>query len=382
MPTVCDCLVIGVGGVGGAALRHLAARGVHAVGIERFGVAHDRGSSHGETRVIRQAYFEHPDYVPLLRSAYALWDDLAAESCRPLFRRCGLILSGRPESEVLAGSRLAAERHGVPVEHLDRAGAATRFPQFRFPEDQEVLFEPGAGYLLVEECVRAHVESAVRHGAELRTGETVVEWSADTRGVRVRTDRGEYVAKAAVVTAGAWAATVLRDLGSPLTVLRKVMTWHPVVVPGHRPDDRMPAYLFDFGGRCFYGFPSLDGRTVKVAEHSGGELVADPVTVDRSLRPEDAAPLADFVAATLPGVDPRPERHSVCLYTMSPDGHFLVGRVPGTPVVFAAGLSGHGFKFASVLGEALADLALDGRTRHPIGFLAPERFRSLAGAPG
>jgi sarcosine oxidase len=379
MPTVCDCLVIGVGGVGSAALRHLAGRGVSAIGIERFGVAHDRGSSHGETRVIRQAYFEHPDYVPLLRSAYGLWDDLAAESGRPLFRRCGLILSGTPESEILAGSKLAAERHGVPVESLDRGAAADRFPQFRFPHEHDALFEPGAGYLLVEECVRAHIEAAVRRGASLRTGETVTGWMSDTHGVRVRTDRGEYVARAAIVTAGPWAATLLKDLNAPLSVLRKVVTWHPITTSGYRAEEGMPTYLFDLAGRCFYGFPSLDSRTVKVAEHTGGEPVADPATVDRSLLPEDVAPLADFVRSTLPGVLPEPERHSVCLYTMSPDGHFVVGRMPDVPVAFAAGLSGHGFKFASVLGEALADLALDGATRHPVGFLSPGRFAAETG---
>lgn len=374
MPTVCDCLVVGVGGVGSAALRHLAARGIRAIGIERFGVAHDRGSSHGETRVIRQAYFEHPDYVPLLRSAYRLWDGLAAESGRPLFRRCGLILSGTPDSEVLTGSRLAAGRHGVPVELLDRQAATALFPQFSFPDNHEILFEPDAGYLLVEECVQAHVEAALRRGASLRTGETVTAWSSDPGGVRVRTDRDEYVARAAIVTAGPWAATVLAGLAVPLTVLRKVATWHPTAASGRRPEDGMPTYLFDLAGHCFYGFPSLDGRTVKVAEHTGGEPVTDPSNVDRSLRPDDVTPLADFVRSALPGVTPSPERHSVCLYTMSPDGHFVVGRMPDAPGAFAAGLSGHGFKFASVLGEALVDLVLDGTTRHPIGFLSPQRF--------
>ncbi|HEX6984310.1 MAG TPA: N-methyl-L-tryptophan oxidase [Planctomycetaceae bacterium] len=377
MTAACDVLVIGVGGVGAAALRHLAKRGVRAIGIERFEIAHGRGSSHGETRVIRQAYFEHPDYVPLLRSAYRLWDELATEAGRPLFRRCGLILSGPPEGEVIAGSRSAAGRHDIPIESLDRDSAATRFRRFRFPEGHRIVFEPGAGYLLVEECVRAHAEAAVRLGAKVRTGETVLGWSADASGVRVRTDRGEYVAGSAVVTAGAWAAGLLTDLAAPLTVLRKVTTWHRVP-EGFGPDDGTPTYLFDLGGRCFYGFPSLDGRTIKVAEHTGGEPVADPLTVDRSLRPEDAAPLADFLRAALPAADPEPVRHSVCLYTMSPDGHFLVGRRPDAPVAFAAGLSGHGFKFAPVLGEALADLALDGRTRHPVGFLSPERF----GPPG
>lgn len=374
MTTVCDCLVIGVGGVGSAALRHLAARGVSAIGIERFGVAHDRGSSHGETRIIRQAYFEHPDYVPLLWSAYDLWDRLAADSGRPLLRRCGLVLSGQPESEILRGSRTAAEQHGVPVERLDHRAATERFPRLRFPAGHETLFEPGAGYLLVEECVRAHVDAAARDGATLRTGEIVRDWSMDGKRVRVRTDAAEYAAAAAVVTAGPWAATLLGATAGPLIVLRKVATWHRLGSPGYGTNDGMPAYLFDLDGRCFYGFPSVDGRTLKVAEHTGGEPVEAPLTVDRSLRPSEAGDLGDFVRTALPYVDPKPARHSVCLYTMSRDGHFVVGRAPDAPVAFAAGLSGHGFKFASLLGEALADLALDGKTRHPIDFLSPDRF--------
>lgn len=313
--------------------------------------------------------------MPLLRSAYRLWDELAEAAGSELFNRCGLILSGPPDGEILAGSRRAAMEHGVPVELFGRNAATERFPQFRFPNGHEVLFEPGAGYLLVEECVRAHAREAMRCGADVRTGETVVEWSADGGGVRVRTDRGEFVAGAAVVTAGAWAASLLSDLDVPLTVLRKVATWHRIKADGFGAGEGMPVYLFDLAGRCFYGFPTLGRETIKVAEHTEGEPVADPLEVDRSLRPEDVAPIAGFLRQVLPGVDPRPARHSVCLYTMSPDSHFVVGRMPESPVALAAGLSGHGFKFASVLGEALAELALEGTTRHPIGFLSPDRFR-------
>jgi glycine/D-amino acid oxidase-like deaminating enzyme len=299
---------------------------------------------------------------------------LSEWSPRRLFKSYGLILSGPLNREIIAGSRRAAEEHDIPLVVLDRKSTADRFSQFRFPKEHVILFEPGAGYLLVEEYVQEYALEAMSLGAELRTCETVVEWSADDRGVRVRTARGEYAAGAAIVTAGAWAASLLREIEVRLTVLRKVATWHRTKPDGFCVDEGIPVYLFDLAGRCFYGFPTLDRETIKVAEHTGGESVANPLEVDRSLRPEDVAPIAGFLRRVLPGVAPRPTRHSVCLYTMSPDGHFVVGRMPVSPVAFAAGLSGHGFKFASVLGEALVELALDGTTRHPAGFLSPERF--------
>lgn len=369
-----DCIVLGVGGFGSGALYHLARRGVRVLGIERFGVAHDRGSSHGETRIIRQAYFEHPDYVPLLRRAYELWRELEGETGRSLMRLCGLMLAGPPDGEAVSGAKLAARLHQLDIESVSPADAARRFSGFRIPDDFEVVFEAEAGYLRVEDCVRAHVERAVAHGAALRTEEAVLEWTSDGESARVRTDRGEYEGARLIITAGAWAARLLAEIDVPLTVLRKPAFWHPVTGPVYNEDRGAPAFYFEMPAGAFYGFPSLDGRTVKLAEHTGGEPVADPDRLNRGTGESDHEPVRGFVEQVMPALDPRPVRSSVCLYTMSPDGHFLVDRHPRhANVVFGAGFSGHGFKFTSVLGEALADLALEGRTRLPVRFLRIDR---------
>ena len=369
-----DCIVLGTGGFGSGALYHLARRGVRALGIEQFQAAHDRGSSHGETRIVRQAYFEHPAYVPLLRHSYELWSQLEAEAGCPLMHLCGLMLAGPPEGEAIAGARLAAQSHQIEIENVPPAHAALRFPGFRVPEGFEVVFEARAGYLEVENCVRAHLERAQVRGATLRTGETARQWSSDERSVRVRTERGEYEAAALIITAGAWASRMLADLNAPLSVLRKPVFWHPVTGPEYDVARGAPAFYFQMPSGAFYGFPSLDGATVKLAEHTGGEPVADPDHLARSTHDRDHEPVRRFIQQTMPALDLQPLRSSVCMYTMSPDNHFLIDRHPEhANVVFGAGFSGHGFKFTGVLGAALADLALDGRTSLPIAFLGMDR---------
>lgn len=415
-----DCIVLGVGGFGSGALYHLAKRGVRALGIDRFGVAHDRGSSHGETRILRKAYFEHPDYVPLCHRAYQLWDDLQAEVNRPLFELCGLMLAGLPEGEAISGARLSAKLHHVPIENIPLQESRSRFPGFRFPDGNvvrslrertinsrielttlDVVFEPDAGFLFVEECVKAHIERAQALGAELKSGETVLDWTAGGHTVHVRTDRGDYEAARLIVTAGPWARSLLADLDVSLQVVRKPVFWHEVTSGDYRVSSGTPAYYFELpafsspagrgtfttppspsesraGGEgragAFYGFPSIDGRTIKVAEHTGGDAVPDPLTVDRDVHPQDIEPVSEFVRRVLPGVNPEPVRHSVCMYTHSPDHHFIIDRNPRYEnIVIGAGFSGHGFKFTSVLGQALAELALDGHTEHPVAFLGLHR---------
>ncbi|MEX2286046.1 MAG: N-methyl-L-tryptophan oxidase [Planctomycetaceae bacterium] len=374
MPEIYDVIVLGVGGFGSAALDHLARRGVRALGIERFDVAHDRGSSHGETRIIRKAYFEHPDYVPLLLRAYDLWHELQDDAGRELYDLCGLMLAGPPDGEAIAGAKLAARTHRLALEELELAAARARFPGFRFPDDFGVVFEADAGYLRVEECVRAHVERAMSNGAVVKTGESVLGWSSDGRTVEVQTDRERYQAARLVVTAGAWARELLAGLAIPLEVVRKPQFWFEVETADYRAAAGKPAYFFDTPTGQFYGFPSLDGRTVKVAEHSGGNAVADPLKVDRVLHESDVRQLHDFLTRFMPGVKPTPVRHSVCMYTLTPDRHFIIDVHPAYEnVAIGAGFSGHGFKFTPVLGAALGDLALDGRTELPIGFLALDR---------
>lgn len=369
-----DVIVLGVGAMGSAACHQLAQRGARVLGLEQFSLVHDRGSSHGQTRIIRQAYFEHPDYVPLLFRTYELWNDLEQRSGSRLFHQVGLVLSGVPGGETISGATLSAHQHHLQIEKLRPDEAARRWPVFMFPQDHTILFEPKAGYLKVEDCVRAQVHQALKYGATIYENEPALGWSSNGQAVTVRTDRNEYHASSLVITAGAWAARCLNSLSLPLRVLRKFVGWFPVR-SGDFSLQKMPTHFYELPHGTFYGFPSLDGRSAKLAEHSGGQDVQDPATVDREKHPNDITRLADFVKGHLPGLDPAPQDHSVCLYTMTPDQHFVLDRHPAwSNVSIAAGFSGHGFKFAPVIGEALADLALNGSTKHPIGFLSLNRF--------
>ena len=366
-----DVIVIGTGGVGSVAAMHLVGRGVRVLGLDRFPPGHDRGSSHGQTRVIRLAYFEHPDYVPLLRRAYELWADLESVSGKKLYYPVGLLQIGPPHGEIIQGVRDSAQQHRLAIENLSPEQVAERFPAFRCAADHEAVFEQNAGYLLVEPCVVAHATEAIRRGATFRCGEAVQTWRADGNGVHVTTDCETYSADRLVITAGAWAGNLLADLKFPLTVLRKPLYWFaPAENITHDPRT-FPCFLYDLPAGCFYGFPQLDERGVKVAQHSGGTPVNDPLKVSRDLDPEDLKSVARFVEGWLPSVTTQLVDHATCMYTMSANSRFIVDRHPEHPqVCFAAGLSGHGFKFTTVLGEILCDLALRGASRLPIEFLS------------
>lgn len=376
-----DCIVVGVGGFGSSALYHLARHGLRVLGIDRFGIAHDHGSSHGETRIIRKAYFEHPDYVPLLLSAYDLWDDLESEfrtlpttTESSLCRLCGLMLAGRADGEAITGALLSAKLHGLRIDRLASGEAGSRFQGFKFPDDYSVVFEADAGYLHVERCVRAHIECALARGATLNTDESVIDWSSDGNTVRVTTDRASYEAAQLIITPGAWAGQLVNGLPLSLRVLRKLVFWHEVRAEHYDVESGAVAFYFEMPSGIFYGFPSLDARTVKLAEHSGGKDVDDPLTLDREAHDDDIRPVSDFIEAAMPGLNPRPLRHSACMYTFTKDSHFVVDRHPEFPNVFVgAGFSGHGFKFTGVIGKALADLIAEGQTSHEIKFLGLDR---------
>jgi monomeric sarcosine oxidase len=371
-----DAIVLGAGGVGSAAMLHLARRGARVLGIDRFHPPHDRGSSHGHTRVIRQAYFEHPDYVPLLVESYRLWRDLENHVGRELFHQVGLIQVGPPDGHVVPGVLHSAAEHRMNVEQLASNEIEKRWPGLRAPQDSIGAYEPGAGYLLVEDCVRAHLDAASAAGAEF-LGETEVEsWSASGNEVRVTTARGQFTASRLVIAAGAWAGRMLSELKVQLQVRRKSLFWFETSAPQYDVTNGFPVFLYELPQGVFYGFPKLDARGVKVAEHSGGRVVDDPLVVDRSIDIEEQERLIQFLSSHLPGVTRTVTDHVVCLYTMSPDENFIVDRHPAhANVVFAAGLSGHGFKFVPVLGRALAELALGGGTDLPIGFLSLARLR-------
>jgi sarcosine oxidase len=375
-----DAVVLGTGGVGSAALFNLARRGLRVIGLDRFPAAHDRGSSHGQTRMIRQAYFEHPDYVPLVRRAFDQWAEVSQLCGRELYRQVGLLQVGPADGQIVPGVLASAARHGLEIERLTATEVESRWPGFQVAADLDptvetvALFEGRAGYLRVEDCVRAHLDLATRHGADLRSNVVVRTWRDAGSHVEVETDRERFAAERLVITAGAWSGQILGDLRVSLRVLRKPQYWFAPADDRHAEERGCPAFLFETNAGLFYGFPQIDARGVKVAEHSGGAAVADPATVNRDIDRADLDRVAAFAATHLPGVTETLVQHAVCMYTMTPDHHFVLDRHPHSPrVSFAAGLSGHGFKFACVLGEALADLAMHGRTDLPIAFLGCRR---------
>lgn len=363
-----DAIVVGVGGMGSAALYHLARRGRRVLGIERFGIAHDRGSSHGHSRIIRLAYYEHPSYVPLLRRAYALWGELAAERQTTLLVRTGSIDASTPGHDVFEGSLRSCELHDVPHEVLDGDALGARFPGYRFPREARALFQRDGGILVPEACIAAHVAGAMAHGAELRTGERVLSWERRDDGVRVTTDAGVYDAGRLVIAAGAWARTLVPELAPLAVPERQVVAWFRPGRPELFAPERFPVFNVAFDEGRFYGFPRFGIDGFKIGRyHHLGETV-DPDTIDRAVHARDIAPLAEFTARWFPDAAGPTIASGVCMFTNSPDEHFVIDDLgEDGRVVVAAGFSGHGFKFCSVVGEIVADLALDGGTRHEIG---------------
>jgi monomeric sarcosine oxidase len=368
-----DLIVLGSGGIGSAAMHEAAKRGLRVLGLDRFPAAHDRGSSHGQTRIIRQAYFEHPDYVPLLLRCYSQWSELEKEVNRKLFFQVGLLEAGPADGIVAPGVLRANEQHELGVETLTADEAAQRFPGFRLDPNWLVVHERQAGYLLVEDCIRANIRRSIELGAEHRVGVEVQTWRRDQGGYRVETDAGGFSCDRLVITAGAWASDLLDDLGVQLRVLRKHLHWFTAEADHHQ-SPNCPVFFLETSEGNFYGFPACDENGIKIAEHSGGVEIEDPLNDERLLDEEDATRIELFTNRHLLRGELERTQHSVCFYTSTADDHFIVDQHPSNPgVAFAAGLSGHGFKFAPVLGQALIDLALDGGTELPIDFFSVDR---------
>ena len=370
-----DAIVLGCGAVGSAAVGHLARRGLRVLGLDRFAPPHDRGSSHGRTRMIRQAYFEHPDYVPLVLRSYEQWFAVEEAVGRTLYRETGVLEIGPPAGQVIAGVLSSARQHNLAVDELVAGDIARRFPGFTVPDGMCGVFERHAGMLAVEECIRAQLDLALAAGLDLHVDESALSWRVHGSNVIVDSDRGRYEAAHLVITAGAWAGQLLVDLKVPLVVRRKPQYWFAARGDAYRAEHGTPAFLFDTADGVFYGFPVVGPEGVKCAEHSGGVVVKDPLQLGGEVDLSDLERVQTFITACLPQLTTSLNDHAPCMYTMSPDGNFLIDVDPRYPQVsFVAGLSGHGFKFAPVLGEALADLATTGRSELPIEFLSVKRF--------
>lgn len=369
-----DVIVIGLGGMGSAAAAHLATRGLRVLGLEQFGRLHKLGSSHGHSRIIREAYFEAPEYVPLVQRAYVLWRELEAATERDLLTITGGLTIGAPDSNFIEGALESAKLHGLPYELLDYQAAEQRFPGLALGDGLMAVHEPNAGFLRPEDCIDAHLTVAERHGAELRFETGPARWAADGDGVSVTTADGTYHADRLVIAAGPWSAEVIPDLALPLAVERIVNIHVEPTQPELYGADRFPVYLFQVPEGQYYGFPALPGQGVKIGRHEGGEIT-NAHDIRREVDEGEIATLLAALARYLPGAAGKVTSSLTCMYTNTPDENFIIDHHPAAEqVTIACGFSGHGYKFASAIGEVLADLAIDGASRHDIDFLALSRF--------
>lgn len=373
MPRSTDVIVVGLGAMGAAAARALSRRGLSVLGIDRFAPPHALGSSHGDSRIIREAYFEHPAYVPLVQRAYLLWEELERETGQSLLTRTGGLMIGPRDGVLVAGALRSAQTHALPHEVLGAAEIAARVPAFR-PRDHWIgVFEPNDGVLRPEAGIAAMLATASRHGATLRPDEPVLSWGADGAGVRVTTTRGTHRAATCVLAAGAWMPRLLPDL--PLTVARQVLFWFETVGVRNAHDAGVcPISIWEYDqGRMFYSFPRSE-KGVKVALHHGGSP-ADPDRLDREVSAGEVAEARGVLQEYMPFASGPLSATAVCMYTNTPDTHFIIDRHPHIPqALVVSACSGHGFKFAPVVGEAIADLVVEGHTRHDLGLFGAARW--------
>lgn len=376
MPPVYDAIVAGLGGMGSAALARCALHGADVLGIEQYDEGHQLGASTGRSRIYRQAYYEDPAYVPLLLRAYDLWRDIERRSAMELLHLTGLLIVGRAESGVVRGTLDAARRHGLPLETWQPEEIRRRYSSLAVADDEIGVYEANAGYVVPEAAVAAHLRIARQHGARTRFGVRLIGWDADDAGIRIACDDGTVLqCRQLVLALGPWFAREMAAAGVELRVQRNVQVWF-----GPR-DDRyragaFPAFLADRDGlpAMLYGFPDAGGG-VKAAFHGYGETTS-PERLRRAIDFErDVEPVRRALEGWMPGAAARYLEAKACMYALTPDEHFVVGLHPhNRNVVLCGGFSGHGYKFAAVVGEIAAQLALEKGTNHDVGFLSPSRF--------
>ena len=374
-----DVIVVGLGAMGSATLYHLAKRGIRVLGLEQFSPLHDRGSSHGDSRIIRETYFEHPLYVPLVQRAHELWRSLEEASGKRLLTVDGGLMIGPPDGTVVTGTLRSAREHNLPHEILSPEEVAKRFPAFSVVVDVVAVLDPRAGYLDPEACTKAHIDLAAREGAATHFNERVLAWDADDDVVRVVTEAGEYVSEKLVLTAGSWINSLLGELQLPLEIERQTVSWfEPPAPAANYQSSRFPIYAYEFKpGVICYGFPKL-AKGVKASVMHEGRVFRSPEEIDRAVTEADVRALRSALHDVLPVLSRSPVRDSTCcIFTNTPDHDFVIDFHPEhSNVLISSPCSGHGFKFASAIGELQADLITTGSSRFDLAPFRLDRLRN------
>jgi sarcosine oxidase len=382
MVTHYDAIVLGVGGMGSAAVYHLARRGLRVLGIERYNIPHEMGSSHGLTRIIRLAYYEHPSYVPLLRRAYELWRQLENTVQERLLIITGSIDASREDGDVFKGSKASCDIHHLPHAVLDDRQLNARFPGYRLPTGIAAVYQPDGGFLLSERCIVAHVMAAQELGAEVHGQEQVIGWEPKGHGVALQTDRARYSAEKLVICAGPWGAKLVPELAALAVPERQVLAWFQPTRPALFRVHTFPVFNIAVEEGRYYGFPIYGIPGFKVGRYHHLEQRVDPDQMDREAHREDEEVLRRFTARYFPAAAGPTMSLKTCLFTNTPDEHFILDRHPQLPqVCIAAGFSGHGFKFCSVVGEIMADLAQMGHSQHHLELFRLQRFEGMPQVP-
>lgn len=378
-----DYIVIGMGSMGSSTCYHLAKSGASVLGIEQFELAHEKGAHSGQSRIVRKAYFEHPDYIPLLERAYQNWEEIERISGNKVYHETGLFYTGPKGHPIIENIRDAAKTYNIPLMDSAKQDDLSILPLFTVPDNYEWIYEPEAGFVETEKTILTYVEEAKKLGTVIHQQEKVMDWQVMEDGVVVRTDKGEYSCRKIIVTAGPWSAKLMPSIKDQLKVTRQTLMWIAPEEPDLFQSENFPCWFVvdkDKPG-AYYGFPiatindQKNPNGFKFAYHHPGDET-DPDEVNRSISTDDMQPLLAFVETYMPKAKGQVLGVKTCLYSNSQDEHFVIDCLRDTDgkVCFARGFSGHGFKFVSVIGEIMADLALKGSTPLPIGFLRADRF--------
>ena len=377
-----DFIVVGLGSMGAPTCYYLATRGYSVLGLEQFDITHENGSHGGQSRLIRKAYWEHPDYVPLLDRAYENWQAIQDVTETKLYHPTGILYAGQANDFIISGTKKSAKDYDIELNELSRKAQINQYPQFTLPEDYSVYYEPGAGFLTPERAIITYTKEAIKHGAEIHTNESLVSFVSKNSEIKVKTNKNNYTAKKIILTSGAWTPSLLPSFKPHLKVTRQMIAWVNTSDDTQYKSDKMPCWVIkqeDLPG-TFYGFPALNPNEfgglsgIKIGYHFPG-VETDTENINRLPNDNDQELIVNFLQQYMPGCFKSINEFKSCMYTYTLDENFIVDFHPNHEnVILATGFSGHGFKFSSVIGEILADLAIKGKTDMPIEFLSADRL--------